>query len=86
MVTYPRLHDSAMGARTNQWLLESSETSTAVTDCCPDPEPYFTSCEWSRNLKSVLISFSIVPHVTNSAFDPEEINFQCFIQNMHVLF
>lgn len=47
-------------------LISPSPLSFSLTQtCCPLPEPYFTSCEWSLSLDSKLAIFSTDPHVTS---------------------
>ena len=40
-------------------------TLILILTCCPLPEPYLTSWEWSRTLFSELASLRAEPHVTN---------------------
>lgn len=58
----------AVGPLTAQCELTSSLSSTPVTLCCPDPEPYLTSCECSRIDRCTFISFTTDPHVTLMGF------------------
>ena len=54
----------AVGPLTAQCELTSSLESVPVTLCCPDPDPYLTSCECSRMERCTFISFTTEPHVT----------------------
>jgi hypothetical protein len=47
-----------------QKLLASSTVGKPVTDCCPLPVPYGTSCECKRNLVRSCCSFITLPCVT----------------------
>lgn len=72
MLLYPLLQCFPVPAFISQWEFISSDTSVPVTDCWPLPAPYFTSCECSLTLRSILYSFATVPQVTYSTFLPEK--------------
>lgn len=69
--------DSSQQVWVSSWLELSQDSIEHVREthtlhchtCCPLPDPYFTSWEWSLSLDSTLAIFTTDPHVTywNSA-------------------
>ena len=55
---------SLTSTHTHTHTLTLTHSHTLTHTCCPLPEPYLTSCEWSLSLDSTLAIFTTDPQVT----------------------